>query len=127
MNRPMKPNASNPPNTPNKTITSGRLPPLLIRYGLSTLSTPLMMNIPQMPRNIAMPYSPCQTSQAVAGSQTRGGPIGIRLNRKVRIPSTNAPGMPAIRKPISASTAWAAAVPMTPLTTRCTVPATRSR
>ena len=53
INRPMKPNAIRPPNTPSNTITSGRLPPRLIRYGLSTLSTPLMMNVPHTPRNTA--------------------------------------------------------------------------
>ena len=73
-----------------------------------------------------MPYSPFQASQAVAGIQTKGGPMGIRLSRKVAKPSTSAPGTPAIKKPISASKAWAAAVPITPLTTRCTVPATNS-
>ncbi|MNP37157.1 hypothetical protein D3C76_1305910 [compost metagenome] len=74
-----------------------------------------------------MPYSPFHTSQPVAGIQASGGPMGIRLSMKVTRPSTMAPGTPAIRKPISASTAWAAAVPITPLTTRCTVPATSSR
>lgn len=85
-----------------------------------------MMKVPQIPRNTAMPYSPFQASQAVAGIQTRGGPMGIRLSRKVTIPSTSAPGTPAMMKPIKASRPWAAAVPITPLTTRCTVPATRS-
>ncbi|MNI70935.1 hypothetical protein D3C81_1295440 [compost metagenome] len=107
-------------------MTSGRLPPRLIRYGLSTLSTPLMMNVPQMPRNMAIPYSPFQTSHAVAGIHTSGGPIGIRLSMNVTMPSTSAPGTPAIRNPISARIAWAAAVPITPFTTRCTVPATSS-
>ncbi|MNH47952.1 hypothetical protein D3C79_1114610 [compost metagenome] len=51
----MKPNAINPPNTPSNTMTNGKLPPRLIRYGLSTLSTPLMTKVPQMPRKIAMP------------------------------------------------------------------------
>ena len=74
-----------------------------------------------------MPYSPFQASQAVAGTQASGGPMGIRLSMKVTSPSTSAPGTPAIRKPISASSACAAAVPITPLTTRCTVPATRPR
>ncbi|VVN38808.1 hypothetical protein PS681_05264 [Pseudomonas fluorescens] len=85
-----------------------------------------MMNVPQIPRNTAIPYSPFQASQAVAGTHTNGGPIGIRLSRKVTIPSTNAPGTPAIKNPINARTACAAAVPITPLTTRCTVPATNS-
>ena len=53
--------------------------------------------------------------------------MGIRLKAKVTMPSTMAPGTPAIQKPISASSPWAAAVPITPLTTRCTVPATRFR
>ncbi|MND78958.1 hypothetical protein D3C80_706790 [compost metagenome] len=74
-----------------------------------------------------MPYSPCQASQAVAGTQASGGPMGIRLSMNVTILRTSAPGTPAIMKPISARTAWAAAVPITPLTTRCTVPATRPR
>ncbi|MCY1188767.1 hypothetical protein D9M73_299170 [compost metagenome] len=85
-----------------------------------------MMKVPQIPRKIAIPYSPFQASQAVAGIHTSGGPMGIRLSMNVTMPSTKAPGTPAIRKPISASTAWAAAVPITPFTTRCTVPATNS-
>ncbi|MOA70073.1 hypothetical protein D3C78_1986730 [compost metagenome] len=60
------------------------------------MSTPLMTNMPQMPRNTAKPYSPWLTSQAVAGIQTSGGPMGIRLRMKVTIPSTRAPGTPAI-------------------------------
>ena len=94
---------------------------------MSTLSTPLMTKVPQIPRNTAIPYSPFHTSQAVAGIQASGGPMGIRLSMNVTRPSTMAPGTPAITKPISASSAWAAAVPITPLTTRCTVPATNSR
>ncbi|MCY1279184.1 hypothetical protein D9M69_250700 [compost metagenome] len=53
--------------------------------------------------------------------------MGIRLRAKVSRPSTSAPGTPAIQKPIRASTACAAAVPITPLTTRWMVPATSSR
>ncbi|MCY1431715.1 hypothetical protein D9M71_476900 [compost metagenome] len=67
-----------------------------------------------------------KNSQAVAGPQISGGTIS-RLQTKVRAPRMIAPGMPAIMKPIQASTACAAAVPMTPLTTRCTVPAISSR
>ncbi len=63
------------------------------------LSTPLMTKKPQTPRKIAMPISPCQTSQATAGPQISGG-IMMKLKPKVSSPSTSAPGTPAMTKPI---------------------------
>jgi len=58
-----------------------------------------MTNMPQIPRKIAMPYSPCQISQATEGPQTSGGTMR-KLKAKVSKPSTSAPGMPAMLKPM---------------------------
>ncbi len=46
-----------------------------------------------------MPYSPCQISQATEGPQTSGGTMR-KLKAKVSKPSTSAPGMPAMLKPM---------------------------
>ena len=80
-----------------------------------------MTSNPQITMKIAQPVSPWSNSQKAAPPQISGGPTGIIERKKVAPPSSIAAGTPAIRKPMIATTACAAAVPTMPIITPLTV------
>ena len=86
------------------------------------LSTPLMPNMPQNSRKIAHPICPVSYSQAAAGSQTMVAPTTGTIEKKnVATPSRMTVGTPAMKKPMMATSACAAAVPTMPTMTPVTV------
>jgi hypothetical protein len=94
--------------------------------GLMTLSIVETTSAPHASRNRPQPVSPLLMSQRPAGTHTSGGPIGTGDRRNVSRPSSGAALIPAIQKPMPASTPCTSAVPRMPSTTPRTVTAATS-
>ncbi len=89
--------------------------------GLRTLSIVETANVPQSRTKIPQPVCPSLMSHSPAGTHTSGGPTGTGDTTNVSRPSSGAAAIPAIQKPIAATTPCTSAVPRMPSTTPRTV------
>ena len=95
INSPTMPNASKPPSMPNSINKKGIGVTLLIKIGLSTLSSWLTAPAPQIHMPIASAVLPCINNQTPAKPQAMGVQNGISASMAVMMPNRTGDGSPA--------------------------------